>query len=340
MAERVVKCPQCNAPLAPGRFARSTVCGYCGTTVQIDPSAVSVARYRQALQEWEDPARHGYSQWWTVGTGHWAPGPLIARGEISDVYAAERARRPTERILMKVLRDPEHAPLLEHEWRMLVELQAAIGNEAPAFLTHLPQPVAHGTLRGGPYEGRQALLVRQTPGYLHTFEAVRRVHASGVDPRVSVWMWRRILETLAVLHRAGYVHGAVLPPHLLVQHGEHGVRLVGFSCADRVKGARLRAICTRYEDFYPASLLDSQRPTPMDDVRMSARCIISVLGGDPVRATLPRSVPGALATLLERAAVGEEGEGERDLAWTLRERVGEVSAAVYGHPGFHPLVMP
>ncbi|MFY0581571.1 hypothetical protein ACN28S_51465 [Cystobacter fuscus] len=150
-------------PLAPGRFARSVVCGYCGTTVQIDPSAVSAARYRQALQEWDDPARHGYSHWWSVGTGHWAPGPLIARGELSDVYVAERARRPTERVLLKVLRDPEHGPLLEHEWRMLVELQAAIGNEAPAFLTRLPQPVAHGPLRGGAYEGRQALLVRRPP---------------------------------------------------------------------------------------------------------------------------------------------------------------------------------
>lgn len=337
MVERVLKCPHCNAPLTPpSRFARSAVCAFCGATVQLDPTAVSSARFREAFQAWNQPSTHGYTVWWSLGNAHWAPGPLIARGELSDVYVAERARWPTERVLLKVLRNPDDAPLFEHEWDVLEQLQCSTANGAATFTTRLPQPVARGLLHGGPHAGAHAMALRWPGGFLHTFEAVRRAYPTGIDPRVSIWMWRRILETLSFLHRSGVVHGAVLPQHLLVQHREHGVRLVGFSCADRA-GARLRAVCTSAQDYYPDSLLSAETLTPAADLMMSARCIAAVLGGEPSRGTVPDAVPGALAALVRRVATGEESGGD---AWTLRERVGEVSARVFGRPGFHPLAMP
>ncbi|HZI07967.1 MAG TPA: hypothetical protein VEZ71_28365, partial [Archangium sp.] len=135
MAERVLKCPQCNAPLAPGRFARSAICSFCGATVQVDPSAVSAARFREALQAWNLPANHGYTDWWTLGDSHWAPDGLIAHGELSTVYAARRARWPTERVLLKVLRNRDDAPLFEHEWDILEELQRSTAAGAATFTT-------------------------------------------------------------------------------------------------------------------------------------------------------------------------------------------------------------
>lgn len=340
MVERVLKCPHCNAPLTPpSRFARSVVCAFCGASVQLDPTAVSAARFREAFQAWNQPASHGYSTWWSLGDSHWAPGQCIARGELSDVYVAERARWPTERVLLKVLRNPDDAPLFEHEWDILEQLQRSTANGAATFTTRLPQPVARGVLRGGPHAGAHAMALRWPSGFVHTFEAVRRAYPSGIDPRVSIWMWRRILETLSFLHRSGVVHGAVLPQHLLVQHREHGARLVGFSCADR-PGERLRALCTGSQDFYPESLLRSETLTPEADLMMSARCIAAVLGGEPSRGTVPDAVPGALAALIQRVASGEGTRESGGDAWTLRERVGEVSARVFGRPGFHPLAMP
>ena len=336
MDERVYKCPQCSAPLTPpSRWARSAVCAFCGTSVQIDPTAVSAAHYQAAFQEWNQPSHHGYTQWWSLGSTHWAPEGLIARGELSDVYLARRARAPTERVLLKVLRDTQHVSLFEQEWDVLQRLQDSEAPGAASFTLRLPQPVARGVLTHGPHAGRHVLALRWISGFVHTFESVRSTWSSGVEPSVAVWMWRRILETLSFIHRSGFVHGAVLPPHLLVQHGDHGVRLVGFACAGR-EGSALRALPARHESFYPEPLLRSRTLTPAADLEMSARCIAAVLGGDPARGTVPAKVPAALAALVKQVATG----ASREEAWTLREHVGEVGRAALGRPSFHPLEMP
>ena len=334
----VLKCPHCNAPLAPSRFARSVVCPFCGATVQVDPTAVSVARFREALQEWNDPARHGYTRWCTLGGGHWAPRTLIARGEISDVYSAERARLPTERVLLKVLRSEDDAPLFEHEWEVLEALQRSTAPGADTLSARVPQPVARGVIQAGPHTGSRAMVLRWPSGFVHTLEDARRVYPDGVDPQVAIWLWRRMLETLTFVHQSGFVHGALLPQHVLLQRNEHGALLVGYSCADAPE-ARLRALCTRYQEFYPEELVRSERLSAAADLRMSARCIAWVLGGDAARGEVPAGVPRPLAGLIRRIA-SEAPESSLEAAWTLRGRVGEVGRAAFGSPSFHPLVMP
>ncbi|MFL5345648.1 MAG: hypothetical protein ACJ8AT_12680 [Hyalangium sp.] len=334
----VLKCPQCNAPLAPSRFARSVVCSFCGATVQIDPTAVSTARFREAYQEWNQPARYGYTRWCTLGDAHWAPRKLIARGELSDVYSAERARFPTERVLLKVLRSEDDARLFEHEWEALEKLQQSTAPGAETLSARTPQPVARGVIREGPHTGSRAMVLRWASGFAHTLEDVRRVYPSGIAPPASIWLWRRLLETLTFVHQSGLVHGAVLPQHVLIQRNEHGAWLVGYSCAGAPE-ERLRALCTRFQEFYPAELLRSERLSPAADLRMSARCIAWVLGGDAARGEVPAAVPRPLAALIRRVA-SEGPEHSLEAAWTLRERVGEVGRAAFGPPAFHPLVMP
>jgi hypothetical protein len=182
------------------------------------------------------------------------------------------------------------------------------------------------------------MVLRWASGFVHTLEDARRVYPNGVDPRVSVWLWRRLLETLTFIHQSGLVHGAVLPPHVLIQRNEHGAWLVGYSCAD-APGARLRALATRFQEFYPEELLRSERLSTGADLRMSARCMAWVLGGEPERGEVPGSVPRPLAALIRRVA-SEGSEASLEPAWTLRERVGEVGRAAFGPPSFHPLVMP
>jgi len=339
MAERIIKCPQCNAPLSPSRFAHQVVCSFCGATVQIDPSLVTAAKFREALELWNSPAHHGYSSWCSIGDRHWAVDGLIAHGEISDVYMANRARWPSERVLFKVLRGEEFAPLLEHEWRVLCSLQQSTATGAATFTTLVPQPVQHGVIQSGQHAGARALVLRWAPGFIHTFEAVRRAYPEGIEPRASVWMWRRILEVLSFLHRSGIVHGAVLPQHLLIQEHEHGIRLVGYSCADST-GKRLQAVNTRLEAFYPAAVLKSQILSPAMDVRMSARCIAFVLGAGPLAEKMPSAVPAPLAAFVQGVAFDDAGDASVEDAWSLRERLGELAQDLYGAPSFIPLRMP
>ncbi|MFL6194689.1 MAG: hypothetical protein ACJ75H_11000 [Thermoanaerobaculia bacterium] len=304
MPERSLKCPQCNAPLAPSRFARSLVCPFCGSTVMIDEQGVPASRFRAAFLAWNAPATHGFSDWVSLGERHWAKGPLVARGEVSDVYAAARARLPTERALLKVLRDPRDVSGLDNEWEVLTRLRGT--SSSAGFSERIPQPVARGRITAGALEGSHAILYRWADGFVHTFEDVRRVFPRGIEPRASIWIWRRILEILSFLHGAGVTHGAVLPAHLLVQEGEHGVRLVGFRQAN---GAG----------------------SPTADVVQSARCVADLLGDNP-------AIPGPLADEIERASqLRTDGPDE---AWAIRERLGKVAREAFGPPAFCPLRMP
>jgi hypothetical protein len=290
---------------------------------------VSAALFRQALAAWNSPETHGYTSVVTFGETHWTTHHFIARGEISDVYLAERARWPTERVLLKLLREPEHKALFDREWEVLEKLQQSEAPGAASFTTLVPQPVARGLVDAGPYHGRRAMAFRWATGFDQTFEGVRQAYPRGIDPQQSIWMWRRILELLSFLHRSGVVHGAVLPPHVLVQNGEHGIRLVGYNAAGE-PGTPPATFCSRFENFYPEKLLSRKA-----DVAMSARSIAFVLAANGAGSNVPATVPEPLADLIRTvAALGAED------AWSVRESVGKVARALYGPPSFHPLVMP
>ena len=308
MIPTIETCPHCGAPLPVTRFAATVVCSFCEATVRVDPSAVSRSKYRQAWNEWNEAGAAELS----IGDSRWTSLRLLAKGEISDVYQARRARWPSELVVLKTLREADDAPLLEHEWRALRQL------ENTNLGVRVPAPVE---------SSRTACAYRWAGGFLHTFEAVRDAYREGIPPVASIWVWRRILEVLTVMRQHGLVHGAILPQHLVIQNGEHGVRVVGFSCADRAN-APLRVVCTAYEDFYPHAAVDSQKLTSSMDVTMSARCVSYLLGEG--------EVPAPLAELLQRVASEERADPD---PWKLHEQVGALGRELFGPPAFHPIAM-
>lgn len=331
----VLRCPQCNAPLKPpSRFARSTNCTFCGSNVQLDPANVSSARFKQALEDWTNPIAAGPVD--RVGDGFWSVGAPLGRGEASDVFHATRARWPSERVVMKLLRDEKNAALLDHEWQALTQLQQSNAAGADRMTLRIPSPVIRGKVESGPHAGRRALATGWAPGFLHSAEAVHGRYPAGIAPKAAVWVWRRILETLSFVHRSGFAHGAVLPEHLLIQKNEHGVRLIGYSCADR-PGTRLRLIVDRLAGFYPRQQRESMVISVEGDLRMAARCVVHLLGGDASSGKTPAAVPEPLHSLLRQAASDEAPNSD---AWALRERVGEAAAAAFGPPSFNPISMP
>jgi hypothetical protein len=132
-------------------------------------------------------------------------------------------------------------------------------------------------------------------------------------------------------------HGAVLPPHLLVQKDEHGVRLVGYSYAGRL-GEKLHPPSPAYASFYPNAALSSATLTAQLDIVMSARCIIALLGGDLATAALPKAVPARLASTLQRVALSPDSV-QLD-AWSIREELGQLAREIFGPSQFVPIVMP
>jgi hypothetical protein len=325
--EHVHHCPNCGAVVSASRFARVATCSFCGATVHLDEGVLSVARFREAHQAWRaaDPALAGASI--AAGGDAWTRLAHIARGEIADVFQVVRQRWPGERALLKLLRDPADAPLFEQEWRALTRLASSSAAGAEILARRVPQPIRFDPKAPG---GRPVMVLGWEPGFRHTLADVRRMRPAGIEPRISIWMWRRLLEVLVVVHRSGLVHGAVLPQHILIARGEHRVRLVGFSCA-AAPGDPLLAICIPYEHLYAAELRDTQRLAPAHDVAMSAKAIGFALGADE-RGRLPASVPARLAGLLDEVGAG----GARD-PWALREALGQLAIELFGPPSFCPL---
>ena len=337
--EHAIMCPQCNAPLAPHRFARSIVCPYCGTTVRLDESAVSSSIFHEAFRVWNSPLSYQIPSWISIGDRHWALEKLIAQGDISDVYAARLARWPTELAVLKLLRDRRDTEPFDNEWHALQMLQKSEARGADTFTMLIPQPILHGDITAGTFAGRRVSIFRWASGFQHNFDEVIQAYPQGIPPRASIWIWRRILEILSFMHASGMAHGAVLPAHLLVQENEHGVRLVGYSFSGRLN-EKLRTVSHGYEFFYPKPAQSWSTLTAQLDLVMSARCIAVILGGNPETASLPQTVPAQLAGIVQRIALSEPGGAPGENAWTIREELGEIAREVFGPPQFNPIVMP
>lgn len=337
--EHAIMCPQCNAPLAPHHFARSIVCSYCGATVRLDESSVSAAIFHEAFRAWNSPESYQIPSWVSIGTSHWAVDKCIAHGDISDVYTARRARWPTEMAILKLLRDRQDADLFENEWDALQVLQRSDAPGADNFTMLIPQPIIHGDITAGSHAGKRASIFRWASGFRHTFDEVIQAYPQGIPPRASIWIWRRILEVLSFIHASGMAHGAVLPPHLLIQENEHGVRLVGYSFAGRF-GEKLRTGPHDFESFYPEPAKSWSKLTAQADLVMSARCVVAILGGNPATASLPTTVPKQLSGIVQRIALSKPTGTAGEDAWAIREELGEIAKEVFGPPQFIPIVMP
>ncbi|MFN8382127.1 MAG: hypothetical protein U0V02_09320 [Anaerolineales bacterium] len=337
--EHALICPQCNAPLKAHRFARSVVCSYCGTTVRLDEESVSAEKFHEAFRVWNSPESYQIPTWISIGNQHWELDKHIAHGDISDVYTGRRARWPTELAIIKLLRDHQNSEAFENEWNIIQTLQKSDSPGADTFTMLIPEPITHGEITIGPYSGRHVSIHRWVSGFHHTFEDVIRVYPQGIPPQASIWVWRRVLETLSFIHASGIVHGAILPPHLLIQDNEHGVRLVGYSSAGKF-GQKLHTVTHEYDSFYPQLKRSWSTLTDQLDLVMSAKCVIALLGGNTATALLPTSVPEQLVKILQRVALSKPDETASENAWDIRDELGEIAKEVFGPPQFIPIEMP
>ena len=146
-----------------------------------------------------------------------------------------------------------------------------------------------------------------------------------------------LADELAVLdHRPPAL---VLPQHILIQENEHGARLVGYTCTGPI-GEPLSVTAKDYSECYPKWFKKGSRLSEQADLVMSARSIISALGGDASKGFLPKEVPDLLAKVILRVAKARENEAIATNAWALREELGQVADQIYGDSVFIPIEMP
>lgn len=251
----------------------------------------------------------------------------LAEGESSTVYRARWVVRLGELVTLKVLSALTDADLMRREWQVLTDLHRSTIQGAEHYLTRLPSPVAHGLVETD--QPRPVSVFGWKSGFVHTLEDITRVHDDGVPTPVMVWLLKRLLELLGWVHRAGYVHGAVTPEHVLVHPRDHGAMLVGWSLAlpwREGQRARVLAVPRRWPGLYP-----HRWASPARDIANACTIVRTAAGWD--RPGDHRDAP--LEALLQQGM----NEGFDD-AWQAREALVKASAEVLGPPAYHPLPMP
>jgi hypothetical protein len=250
-------------------------------------------------------------------------------GELADLFrATSDGGSPC---LLKVVRQPRDNDLLDFEARTLGELHRQTGEKARVFQKYLPKLIDTFALVENRVN-RKVNVIDEAAGY-YSFAEIKETYPDGLDTRDAAWMIRRAFEGLGWVHSLGYVHGAVLPEHLLVHPVEHGARIVDWSYAVRT-GQRITAISAARKNMYPGSVMRREPATPSVDVQMVAGCAWFLLSDKNGKSR--SDVPDVIAKFLDECRVGRlVADG-----WDAYRWYNDALKQVYGKRKYRAFAMP
>jgi hypothetical protein len=252
------------------------------------------------------------------------------RGDLAQLQLVSHDRGPA---LVKLVRDPRDNDLIEREAVALRQLASDGEERFRAYVPRLFESFRHRDADTGVL--RRANVISHLPGFSSLAE-VRAAMPEGVDPRDAAWMWRRLLVALGFAHRAGVVHGAVLPVHIMIHPGDHGLALVDWcysvpSCyAQTDPSGLVPAIVTRFADWYPAEVAARRPASPGTDIFMAARCMTELMGD---------RIPRALSLFARGCRLRAPRRRPAD-AWALLGELDELLERLYGPRTFRPFTIP
>ena len=261
---------------------RHVECPYCKAVVTRSAQAVQRAAFQQAHARSLRIGTDGGALLDVGGRLHRVLGRL-GTGEHSDVLLARTCGPLPQRVTIKLARAAEHS--FDGEAATLRALQALQLDGSAYFGQRLPQVVALGRSGGTDDQRvalggqqRAALVLRHPNGFSGTLGTVLAHHPHGIaDARHAVWLWRRVLEVLAYVHRGGWTHGDLRAEHWLVHAADHGVLLIGWGRArhggdaarDLMQSAwTIRALLHGEGDSAPP--IAAHVPQPLADVLRAA----------------------------------------------------------------------
>lgn len=250
---------------------------------------------------------------------------LLAEGDLANLYLLRSNTDDAEAVL-KLARDAADGDLIEAEAAALTRLDERIDPEYAPYLPRLLGTVTHADTATG--SRRAANLLPRLTGFVSLAE-VAAAFPDGLDPRDAAWMWRRLLVGLGAAHRAGVVHGAVLPEHVLIHPEQHGLVIVDW-CYHAREGGKVPAMVSRYSHRYPPEIRDGRAAGPGSDIHLATTTMTGLIGArlpDRMRRFARGCTPDGLS-----ARPGD--------AWSLLSEFDELLHELYGPRRFRPFSMP
>nr|MDT0661809.1 molecular chaperone DnaJ [Micromonospora sp. DSM 115978] len=251
-------------------------------------------------------------------------GAQVATGDIADLY---ELRHDKGEALLKVPRGVTDNDLMDREAEALAKL-ARDGD--PKYRAYVPSLV-ETFVQEQPATGarRSATILDHCRGFVSLAEVARRL-PGGVDPRDVAWMWRRLLVALGYAHRAGVVHGAVLPEHVLIHPDEHGLVLVDWCYSVVRSGDHVPAIVARHRDHYPPEVAAREPATPATDIHLASGTMRRLMGAR-AHPALRRFADGCMQSLPRMRPPD---------AWRLLAELDDLLTDLFGPRRFRPFTLP
>jgi serine/threonine protein kinase len=258
-----------------------------------------------------------------------------AAGDLADLFSA--TFDGTRDVVIKMPRDPADGDLLEREAVALRQLPKDGDGRYLPYVPRLVESFRHRSRDGGAGTERRTNAIAALNGF-YSLAEVHDAYPGGLDPRDAAWMWRRLLVGLGFAHRAGVLHGAVLPEHVLIHPEKHGVVLVDWcysvpGCyAATDPSGRVPALVQRYAErgWYPPEVPGREQASPATDIFMATHCMTHLMG-DKAPTPMRSFAKGCLLTS-QRRRPGD--------AWRLLAEFDELLERLYGPRRFRPFTMP
>ncbi|WP_018348854.1 protein kinase domain-containing protein [Longispora albida] len=248
----------------------------------------------------------------------------IATGDIANLFSVTYAGT---RAILKLPRRPADNDLMAREATALAQLARDGDPEYRAYIPRLVETFEQEDPATG--ARRAANVLSEYPGMV-TLARVAEAYPDGVDPRDVAWMWRRVLVALGYAHRAGVVHGAVLPEHILIHPAEHGLMLVDWCYSVTTQDSPVPAMVARHRDMYPPEVPARQPATPATDIYLATACMRALMGS--------RAHP-RLARFADGCTLPQPRRRPQD-AWRLLTEFDELLENLYGPRTFRPFTVP
>ncbi|MFF5054253.1 serine/threonine protein kinase [Micromonospora sp. NPDC000663] len=297
----------------PARRYRELVAALHPDRLPADPAvrAQATDAFIHVTTRWQ--ARH------VTVIGDYRLGAPAHSGDLADLYDVGDDR------LLKLPRRPSDNDLMAREAHALRTI-AERGD--PRYLPYVPRLVDEFPHRDTSTGAERRINVLATAPGLHDLTEVRRAYPDGLDARDVAWMWRRLLVALGLAHRAGVVHGAVLPPHVLIEPDAHGVVLIDW-CFSAPIGGTIPAMGPGHQDWYPPEVFQKRPSGPGTDIWMATRCMTWLLNRHAPRELLDFAQDCRHRFLADRP----------DDAWRLLRELDQVLDRLYGPRTFRPFTL-
>jgi len=169
---------------------------------------------------------------------------------------------------------------------------------------------------------------------------VKQHYPDGVDPRDMAWMFRRLLVVTGFAHKAEYIHGAVLPQHVMIHPEKHGLVLLDWTHAASVDETNDESLdlVTAYKDWYPPEAPTEECGTHTD-VFMAANLMSWLMGGDPTTATLPTGIEREYRVFFTHC-LDIDWQKRPSEAWAVLHHFNALIERLYGKRKFRPFHIP